>query len=97
MIFGILIEMINSRKVNDELNIFSGLKQNKWFIVIWLCELLISVIIIQLSGRVFNVCVQGLLWYQWLISLAFALLLLPLRSIVCKISDKRFCRGVKIE
>ena len=89
--------MFNSRVVNDELNIFSGLKKNVWFIMVWLGEVAISVIIIEFSGRVFNLCKQGLVWHQWLIALAFATFLLVYRVIITKLPEKCFPRGERIE
>jgi hypothetical protein len=89
--------MVNSRKVNDEFNIFKGVQKNKWFMIIWACEVVVSAVIVQFSGRIFNLCSYGLMWHQWLIALAFAFFLLPLRAIICKVPERCFPKGIALE
>jgi len=43
--------LINSRKIGDELNVFSGFFNNKWFIIIFVLTIVIQCILVELGGQ----------------------------------------------
>ena len=57
-----IFNMINCRKINDELNIFAGILDNKMFIIIWVIIFGVQAIIIELTSIVFEVSYGGLPW-----------------------------------
>jgi Ca2+ transporting ATPase len=65
-----IFNMINCRKINDELNIFEGIFNNKMFLIVWVVICGGQVLIIEVTGVVFEVCPGGLPWYHWLIAIA---------------------------
>ena len=58
-----IFNMINCRKINDEINIFDGIRKNKMFIAVWLIIVIGQFIIVQFTGVVFEVCPDGIPWY----------------------------------
>lgn len=83
-----IFNMINARKINDELNIFEGLTKNSMFIIIWIAILILQVLITQLTQDVFEVNREGLYWHQWLICFAIGLSVYPVRYLICLYPDK---------
>lgn len=83
-----VFNMLNARKINDELNIFSGICENKMFVIIWIIILFMQVFITQLTQDVFVVARDGLAWHQWLICIGIGLTVLPLDFIIKFIPDK---------
>lgn len=97
MVWMSLFNEINSRKMNNELNVFRGLSQNKLFILVWVTTALTQIVLIELSGDLFGVSrivrlsltLQGLNLKQWLICLGFGIGTLFLRFIW--LSFRRLC------
>ena len=56
---------INSRKVHNELNVFTGLFSNWLFLAILVGTAGVQAIIVEFGGEAFKV--TGLTWVQWLI------------------------------
>lgn len=65
-----LFNEINTRKLHDEINVFEGMCQNAWFVIIWVASIGVQVFITQ----IINYNVDGynkvfyttqLDWYQW--------------------------------
>ena len=79
---------LNARKINDEWNIFDEANKNPMFLIIWLGTILVTVLLIEFGGRVFSCHNDGLTWYQWLISIAFALGPILVRIPLKFINDK---------
>jgi hypothetical protein len=65
-VFFQIFNMICARKINDELNVFTGITENAYFAVVWLMIVVLQVILIQFSGRVFKCHNKGLTTTQWL-------------------------------
>merc|ERR1712199_125044 len=61
-----IFNMICCRKINDELNIFSGIFENGFFIVVWSMICLLQVLLICFAGRVFKCHGGGLTIIQWI-------------------------------
>ncbi len=77
----------NCRKLYDELNIFSGIEDNRLSIVVRILETIIQAIISQFGGRVFDIYRDGMTWYQWLICIGFSLGSLFVRLILLLIPE----------
>ena len=83
-----IFNMLNARKIHDELNIFEGVHKNMMFIGIWFIILIFQVLITQFTQDVFVVARDGLAWHQWLICLALGVSVLPIDFIIRFIPDK---------
>jgi Ca2+-transporting ATPase len=46
-----IFNLINSRKIGDELNVFSYFFNNKWFIIIFLTTIAIQMVLVEIGGR----------------------------------------------
>eukprot|EP00826_Nyctotherus_ovalis_P039517 TRINITY_DN3807_c0_g1_i4.p1 TRINITY_DN3807_c0_g1~~TRINITY_DN3807_c0_g1_i4.p1 ORF type:complete len:135 (-),score=40.12 TRINITY_DN3807_c0_g1_i4:66-470(-) len=68
-----LFNQINARRLSNELNIFKGFFSNWISVGVFAAEVVLQVIITEFTGYVFSVCLKGLTWQQWLISMAFCL------------------------
>lgn len=64
-----IFNMINSRKINDEINIFDGFFKNWVFVVIYIVIFGAQALIIQVGSRAFKVTPGGLSWVHWVIAL----------------------------
>jgi magnesium-transporting ATPase (P-type) len=67
-VFFQICNMICSRKIQDQLNVFDGIFGNWLFIVIWLVIVGGQAIMVSLAGRVMNCHTNGLTGTQWLIT-----------------------------
>lgn len=56
-IFLQLFNEINCRKVNDELNIFQGMFENYFALIIWIVEVALTAIFIEFGRTVFQFCI----------------------------------------
>ena len=57
-----IFNMINTRKINDEKNIFEGITKNMMFIFIWFFIAAGQAIITEFGGRALKVALGGLPW-----------------------------------
>lgn len=90
-----LFNEINCRKINDEINCFAGMCQNKLFIYVWLITAGVQVIIVNFGDRVFSCAKNGLNWYQWLICIAFGFGSYLFRFLLLLMPDK-LCPQVRL-
>lgn len=67
-VFFQICNMICSRKIDDQFNVFDGIFSNWLFAVIWLVIIGGQCIMVQLAGRVMNCHRNGLTGTQWLIT-----------------------------
>ena len=51
IIFQQIFNLINSRKIDEELNVFSHFCNNIWFIVIFVLTIVIQMIMVEIGGR----------------------------------------------
>lgn len=65
-----IVNMICSRKIHDEFNIFEGFFQNSVFLLVWGLILGLQIAIITWTSFIFKVI--ALSWEQWLIGLAIS-------------------------
>jgi len=80
--------MLCSRKIHDEMNIFKGMFDNWVFLAVWIAIIGLQVIITQLTGRVFEVCDDGLHWQQWLIAAAISCTVIIINALIKFIPDR---------
>jgi len=57
-----IFNMICSRKIHDEFNIFEGIHTNFMFCLVWFVILVLQFVITQYTGQVFVVHREGLAW-----------------------------------
>lgn len=68
-----VFNMINARKIHDEVNIFKGIHRNMLFILIWVIIAGFQFVIAQYTGKIFEVSPDGLNGQQWMISIVLGL------------------------
>ena len=71
-VFYSLFNQINSRIINNDLNIFHRILDNWMFIAVTLTEMLIQFLIVQYGGLVFKCNKEGLTFSQWVWCLGLA-------------------------
>ena len=72
-----LINILNSRKLNNELNMFAGIVSTKLFLSVWFWILVVHVLVTQFLPAVIQLNKEGMTFLQWVISLllGFSILL----------------------
>ena len=68
-----VFNMLNARKINDELNICGGVFDNAMFLFIWIGIFIIQILITQFTADVFMVHRDGLTYIQWTICMSLGL------------------------
>jgi len=89
-VFMQIFNMINARKINDELNIFEGIHHNSAFMIIFVLITVIQIFIIQFTQDVFQVARDGLAWHQWMLCIAISLTVFPVNFITKFVPEKWF-------
>ncbi|KIY43940.1 calcium-translocating P-type ATPase [Fistulina hepatica ATCC 64428] len=79
-VFAQIFNSVNSRRLDNRLNIFEGILRNWYFIGITLIEIVAQIIIVFVGGSAFEVTKIG--GREWGISLALGVVSLPLGAIV---------------
>jgi len=79
--------MMCSRKIHDELNIFSGIMDNFMFIIIWVF-IVIGQVAITFSGKTFKLHPDGLSWEQHLQAMLLAATVFICRFVLVCCPDK---------
>ena len=70
-VFFTLFNQINSRIINDDVNIFYNISKNLYFILIVIVEMGLQAILIQFGSSAFSTCYGGLTGIQWGICIGF--------------------------
>lgn len=65
-VFFQIFNMICCRKINDEINFMDGIQSNIYFLAVWVTIVILQVILISFSGKLFKCHSGGLTWQQWL-------------------------------
>lgn len=78
--------MICSRKIRDELNIFSGLTTNYLFIIVWLI-IVVGQVLISTSGKIFHLHTAGLSLKQHLLAMGLAATVFIINAILKFLPD----------
>ncbi|KAF9937659.1 hypothetical protein BGZ65_001230, partial [Modicella reniformis] len=79
---------INCRRLDNRLNIFSGIQHNNYFIVIFVIMVVFQVLIIEFGGAAFET--ESLNGTQWLICILLGLLAIPVGVIIRLIPEEIF-------
>ncbi|KAG0367833.1 hypothetical protein BC939DRAFT_464234 [Gamsiella multidivaricata] len=79
---------INCRRLDNHLNIFSGIHKNTYFIVIFIIMVLFQAIIVQFGGAAFDT--EKLGGIQWLICILLGFLSIPVGVIIRLIPEEIF-------
>lgn len=85
-----LFNEINSRKIKDELNVFSGLSKNPMFVLIWFFTFGLQIMMVEIGQWALSCHFQGLTGTQWMISLGFAVFPLFWRLVLLLLPNKYF-------
>jgi len=86
-VFMQIFNMIASRKIHDELNIFDGLFTNAIFCILWLVICVGQVCITQFGGIMFVVNKDGLAPIQWGYSIAISCTVLFINALLKYLPD----------
>lgn len=81
-----ITNMIASRKIHDEWNIFEGFFENWVFLVVWGIIVGLQIIIVTFGGFVFEVI--PLTWEQWLICAAISFTVFIIDALTKLIPDR---------
>jgi hypothetical protein len=68
-VFMQIFNMINVRKINDEVNIFDGFWDNLTYIIIWVFVVVCQILIVLFTGEVFKVSKYGIHYSHWIIAI----------------------------
>lgn len=68
-----IFNMINARKINDEINIFEGIFENTTYVIIWVIIVGGQVIIMEFGERALKVNRGGLHYTHWIIAMLLGL------------------------
>ncbi|KAG0275262.1 hypothetical protein BGZ95_009013 [Linnemannia exigua] len=79
---------VNCRRLDNHLNIFSGIQRNNYFIIIFVIMVVFQVIIVQFGGAAFDT--EKLGGIQWLICILLGLLSIPVGVIIRLIPEEIF-------
>lgn len=89
-VFMQIFNMICSRKINDEINVFEGILKNKIFIIIFFTITIVQCLIVQFTQDIFQVARDGLYWVQWVICIGIGLTVFPINFISKFIPERWF-------
>jgi magnesium-transporting ATPase (P-type) len=81
-VFMQIFNMICSRKINDQVNIFEGITSNPAFLVVWVIILIVQICCCQLFGRFVSVHINGLTATQWILCIVVALITFPINLLL---------------
>lgn len=87
-VFMQIFNEINCRRLDNHLNIFSGVQKNTYFIVIFVIMVVFQAIIVQFGGSAFDT--EKLDGIQWLICILLGMLSLPVGVIIRLIPEEIF-------
>lgn len=90
-----IVNMICSRKINDELNLCKDFFANPAFIVIWLIIVGVNFLIIQYTGDFFSLHPKGLAWEQHVLCIGVSLSVILCNAILKCFPDDIVCKAGK--
>lgn len=82
-----IFNMIASRKINDEVNIFKDVTTNPMFMGVWLVIVVLHFFIIQFGSIVMKCHIAGLTGEQWIWCLVIGFMALPINLLLKFIPD----------
>ncbi|KAH8100992.1 calcium-translocating P-type ATPase [Cristinia sonorae] len=96
-VFAQIFNSINSRRLDNKLNVFEGITRNYYFVGITLLEIAIQILIVFVGGAAFQVAHIG--GKEWGISLALGFVALPLGALIRCIPNgptEKFFKAVRL-
>ena len=91
-----LFNQLNSRILDDSLNIFKNIFSNWFFILIVIAEISIQVLLVEYGGIIFKCSVGGLTQFQWGICVSFASITFFVAFIVKLLPFEKCNKGSKL-
>jgi hypothetical protein len=82
-----IFNMICSRKINDQVNIFEGIFTNPAFMIVWVIIVIVQICCAQLFGRFVSVHINGLTAITWIYCLVISLVTFPINFILKFVPD----------
>jgi Ca2+-transporting ATPase len=89
-VFAQIFNSVNCRRLDNKLNIFEGLTNNWYFMIITLIEIAVQILIVYVGGAAFQVTRIG--GREWGISIALGIVSIPLGALVRCMPDAPFER-----
>lgn len=86
-VFMQIFNMICSRKINDQINIFEGITTNPAFLVVWTIIVIVQICCCQLFGRFVSVHINGLTSLQWVYSIVISFVTFPINLLLKFVPD----------
>ncbi|KAH0825807.1 cation transporting ATPase [Lanmaoa asiatica] len=86
--FAQISNSFNSRRLDRKLNIFEGLLNNYYFVVITLIKIVIQIIVVFIGHATFQV--TSIRDLEWGVSLALSAVSIPLGTLICLLPNKPF-------
>ena len=80
--------MVCSRKIHDELNVFDGIMTNYTFIIIWFIIVILQFIIVAVGSSAFRISPYGLSWEQHVLAIVAALSVFIVNFILKFVPDR---------
>ena len=87
-VFMQIFNMICSRKINDQVNIFDGIFTNPAFMTVWIVILVVQIFCCQFFGRFVSVHLNGLTGSQWAYCILISLVTFPINFILKFVPDE---------
>jgi len=88
-----IYNFVNSRKIEDEMNIFEDMSRSSWFMAIVLLIIFLQVIIVTFGHRAMSCSIGGLDMTQWIICLAVGSLGLVVSLLTKVLTPKEYKTG----
>ena len=85
-----LFNEFNARKIQDELNVFEGLRKSPMFVVIWFITIGFQILMVEVGSWAFSCHFLGLTGIQWLICVGFGALPMIWRLVLLLLPSKYF-------
>ncbi|KAF9575381.1 hypothetical protein EC968_003432 [Mortierella alpina] len=79
---------VNCRRLDNRLNIFAGIQNNRYFMIIFVIMVVFQILIVEFGGAAFDT--EKLSAVQWLICVLLGLLSLPAGVLIRLIPDEAF-------
>ena len=83
-----LFNILNVTKINDEINIFSGILSNSLLLPIWIGIFVLQIVITQYAPFILQLDQSGLSIYQWAICIAIGSSVLLVNLIIKMIPEE---------
>jgi magnesium-transporting ATPase (P-type) len=87
-----IFNLINARKIDDELNVFQNIKSSRLYSFSILFMIFAQILLVQNGGKMFGLHLMGLTFEQWILCIGFASTSLIVSLVLKFIPDNCFPR-----